>query len=167
MRPISFYSYISLPNFSCPSLFLSLSLSSFLSSLSLSLTSPLFLLSLSPFLLLFLLLSSLFSPQVNADMRVYIPLVENMPSGTAIRPGDVLTMHSGKVLSHILSRAHIISLSLSLSFLSLSLLLYLRLNFKLLLSLSPYSPSLLLSLSLLPIFPLSLYLTHTPIHSDG
>ncbi len=28
----------------------------------------------------------------------YVPLVENMPSGTAIRPGDVLTMRNGKTV---------------------------------------------------------------------
>ena len=31
-------------------------------------------------------------------MTAYAPLAENMPSGTAIRPGDVLTMHGGKTV---------------------------------------------------------------------
>src|SRR5437899_10609215 len=33
-------------------------------------------------------------------MRVtgYVPLVENMPSGTAIRPGDVLKIRNGKTV---------------------------------------------------------------------
>ena len=30
------------------------------------------------------------------DIEAWIPMAENMPSGTAIRPSDVLTMHSGK-----------------------------------------------------------------------
>ncbi|MEZ5161939.1 MAG: hypothetical protein R2709_15010 [Marmoricola sp.] len=28
----------------------------------------------------------------------FAPMAENMPSGTAIRPGDVLTMHNGKTV---------------------------------------------------------------------
>ena len=31
-------------------------------------------------------------------MTTYAPMVENMPSGSAMRPGDVLTMHSGKTV---------------------------------------------------------------------
>ncbi|MCU1429132.1 MAG: putative cytosol aminopeptidase [Actinomycetia bacterium] len=38
--------------------------------------------------------------QLNVKTRVlgYVPLVENMPSGTAIRPGDVLTIRNGKTV---------------------------------------------------------------------
>jgi leucyl aminopeptidase len=35
---------------------------------------------------------------VKARVIAYVPLVENMPSGTAMRPGDVLTMRNGKTV---------------------------------------------------------------------
>ncbi len=35
---------------------------------------------------------------VKARVIGYVPLVENMPSGTAMRPGDVLTMRNGKTV---------------------------------------------------------------------
>ena len=35
---------------------------------------------------------------VDIGLTVYTPLVENMPSGTAIRPGDVLKMRNGKTI---------------------------------------------------------------------
>jgi len=35
---------------------------------------------------------------VKARVVGYVPLVENMPSGTAMRPGDVLTMRNGKTV---------------------------------------------------------------------
>jgi leucyl aminopeptidase len=39
-------------------------------------------------------------PDLGVKTRVvaYVPLVENMPSGNAIRPGDVLTMRNGKTV---------------------------------------------------------------------
>ena len=36
--------------------------------------------------------------KIDVGLTVYTPLVENMPSGTAIRPGDVLTTRNGKPL---------------------------------------------------------------------
>src|SRR5262249_21236406 len=35
---------------------------------------------------------------VRTRVTAYVPLVENMPSGTAIRPGDVLTIRNGKTV---------------------------------------------------------------------
>ena len=35
---------------------------------------------------------------VKTRVNGYVPLVENMPSGTAIRPGDVLRIHNGKTV---------------------------------------------------------------------
>src|SRR5947207_5951067 len=35
---------------------------------------------------------------VKSRVDAYLPLVENMPSGTAIRPGDVLKMRNGKTV---------------------------------------------------------------------
>lgn len=35
---------------------------------------------------------------VQTNITGYVPLVENMPSGSAIRPGDVLTMRNGKTV---------------------------------------------------------------------
>ena len=35
---------------------------------------------------------------LNVGLKVYTPLVENMPSSTAIRPGDVLKMRNGKTV---------------------------------------------------------------------
>ena len=35
---------------------------------------------------------------LNIGLKVYTPLVENMPSSTAIRPGDVLKMRNGKTI---------------------------------------------------------------------
>lgn len=35
---------------------------------------------------------------VDVGLKVYTPLVENMPSGTSIRPGDVLTMRNSKTI---------------------------------------------------------------------
>jgi leucyl aminopeptidase len=35
---------------------------------------------------------------VDVSLKVYTPLVENMPSGTSIRPGDVLTMRNSKTI---------------------------------------------------------------------
>src|SRR5262249_59672749 len=35
---------------------------------------------------------------VRARVVGYVPLVENMPSGSAMRPGDVLTMRNGKTV---------------------------------------------------------------------
>jgi len=35
---------------------------------------------------------------VRAKVVAYVPMVENMPSGTAIRPGDVLTIRNGKTV---------------------------------------------------------------------
>ncbi len=35
---------------------------------------------------------------LNVGVKVYTPLVENMPSSTAIRPGDVLKMRNGKTI---------------------------------------------------------------------
>jgi leucyl aminopeptidase len=35
---------------------------------------------------------------VKTRVTGYVPLVENMPSGTAIRPGDVLRIHNGKTV---------------------------------------------------------------------
>ena len=35
---------------------------------------------------------------VKAKVTAYVPMVENMPSGTAIRPGDVLTIRNGKTV---------------------------------------------------------------------
>ncbi len=36
--------------------------------------------------------------KIDVGLRVYTPLVENMPSGSAIRPGDVLTTRNGKTI---------------------------------------------------------------------
>ena len=36
--------------------------------------------------------------KLDIGLKVYTPLVENMPSGTAIRPGDVLTMRNNKTI---------------------------------------------------------------------
>lgn len=36
--------------------------------------------------------------QIKAHVKVIVPTVENMPDGNAIRPGDVLTMASGKTV---------------------------------------------------------------------
>ena len=36
--------------------------------------------------------------KIDVGLTVYTPLVENMPSGTAIRPGDVLTTRNGKTI---------------------------------------------------------------------
>jgi len=38
------------------------------------------------------------SQELDIGLTVYTPLVENMPSGTAIRPGDVLTMRNNKTV---------------------------------------------------------------------
>ena len=38
------------------------------------------------------------SQELDIGLKVYTPLVENMPSGTAIRPGDVLTMRNNKTV---------------------------------------------------------------------
>ncbi len=38
------------------------------------------------------------SQNLDVGLKVYTPLVENMPSGTAIRPGDVLTMRNKKTI---------------------------------------------------------------------
>jgi leucyl aminopeptidase len=35
---------------------------------------------------------------VKTKVTAYVPMVENMPSGTAIRPGDVLTIRNGKTV---------------------------------------------------------------------
>ena len=43
-------------------------------------------------------MSTLRDLDVRASVVAYIPLVENMPSGTAMRPGDVLTMRNGKTV---------------------------------------------------------------------
>ena len=36
--------------------------------------------------------------KIDVGLTVYTPLVENMPSGSAIRPGDVLTTRNGKTI---------------------------------------------------------------------
>ncbi len=36
--------------------------------------------------------------KIDIGLTVYTPLVENMPSGSAIRPGDVLTVRNGKTI---------------------------------------------------------------------
>ena len=36
--------------------------------------------------------------KIDIGLTVYTPLVENMPSGSAIRPGDVLTIRNGKTI---------------------------------------------------------------------
>jgi len=36
--------------------------------------------------------------KIEVGLTVYTPLVENMPSGSAIRPGDVLTIRNGKTI---------------------------------------------------------------------
>ncbi len=36
--------------------------------------------------------------KVDIGLKVYTPIVENMPSGSAIRPGDVLNMRNGKTI---------------------------------------------------------------------
>ena len=36
--------------------------------------------------------------KLDIGLKVYTPIVENMPSGTAIRPGDVLKMRNGKTI---------------------------------------------------------------------
>ena len=38
------------------------------------------------------------SQGIDIGLKVYTPLVENMPSGNAIRPGDVLTMRNSKTI---------------------------------------------------------------------
>jgi leucyl aminopeptidase len=43
-------------------------------------------------------MSTLRDLDVKARVIAYVPLVENMPSGTAMRPGDVLTMRNGKTV---------------------------------------------------------------------
>ncbi len=35
---------------------------------------------------------------IDIGLKVYTPIVENMPSGTAIRPGDILNMRNGKTI---------------------------------------------------------------------
>jgi leucyl aminopeptidase len=40
-------------------------------------------------------MSTLATLAVKHKVDAYVPLVENMPSGAAIRPGDVLTIHNG------------------------------------------------------------------------
>ncbi len=35
---------------------------------------------------------------LNIGLKVYTPIVENMPSGSAIRPGDILNMRNGKTI---------------------------------------------------------------------
>src|SRR5205814_6317107 len=35
---------------------------------------------------------------VKAKVTAYVPMVENMPSGTAIKPGDVLKIRNGKTV---------------------------------------------------------------------
>ena len=44
------------------------------------------------------LIALLAKQRIDIGLTVYTPLVENMPSGTAIRPGDVLTMRNGKTI---------------------------------------------------------------------
>ncbi|HET9728356.1 MAG TPA: leucyl aminopeptidase, partial [Acidimicrobiia bacterium] len=46
-------------------------------------------------------MSTLRELKVKARVVAYVPLVENMPSGTAMRPGDVLTMRNGKTVEVI------------------------------------------------------------------
>ena len=36
--------------------------------------------------------------EIDVGLKVYTPIVENMPSGSAIRPGDVLKMRNGKTI---------------------------------------------------------------------
>ena len=36
--------------------------------------------------------------EIDIGLKVYTPIVENMPSGSAIRPGDVLKMRNGKTI---------------------------------------------------------------------
>ncbi len=43
-------------------------------------------------------MSTLRDLDVKTRVVAYVPLVENMPSGTAMRPGDVLTMRNGKTV---------------------------------------------------------------------
>ena len=43
-------------------------------------------------------MSTLRDLDVKARVLGYVPLVENMPSGSAMRPGDVLTMRNGKTV---------------------------------------------------------------------
>ena len=43
-------------------------------------------------------MSALRSLDVKSRVTAYVPLVENMPSGTAIRPGDVLRIRNGKTV---------------------------------------------------------------------
>ena len=43
-------------------------------------------------------MSTLRDLEVKARVIGYVPLVENMPSGSAMRPGDVLTMRNGKTV---------------------------------------------------------------------
>jgi len=43
-------------------------------------------------------MSALRSLDVKTRVTAYVPLVENMPSGNAIRPGDVLTIRNGKTV---------------------------------------------------------------------
>jgi leucyl aminopeptidase len=43
-------------------------------------------------------MSTLRDLDVKARVIAYVPLVENMPSGNAMRPGDVLTMRNGKTV---------------------------------------------------------------------
>ena len=43
-------------------------------------------------------MSTLRDLDVKTRVIGYVPLVENMPSGSAMRPGDVLTMRNGKTV---------------------------------------------------------------------
>ncbi len=43
-------------------------------------------------------MSAIAALKLSTKVVAYTPLVENMPSGTAIRPGDVLTIHNGKTV---------------------------------------------------------------------
>ncbi len=43
-------------------------------------------------------MSALAELGVKTRVTGYVPLVENMPSGTAIRPGDVLRIRNGKTV---------------------------------------------------------------------
>jgi leucyl aminopeptidase len=46
-------------------------------------------------------MSALRDLEVKTRVVGYVPLVENMPSGSAVRPGDVLTMRNGKTVEVI------------------------------------------------------------------
>lgn len=43
-------------------------------------------------------MSTLRDLDIHAEVRAYVPCAENMPSGTAIRPGDVLRAFNGKTI---------------------------------------------------------------------